>query len=359
MLNRKTLKIYFCGPIKCWDFKSYRECEYVVVLSKFFEIEFVSPKEADYFLVNETLNSRSDFFRNYRDDVISILISGEALCPDFNLYDYALGFDPLDYGDRYLRFDPAYRFSKYLSMKPALFDEDSEKMFCNYIYSNFLAHPVRDELFHTISEYKMVNSYGRHLNNMGNILSEMTSKSTWAQAKNDLESRYKFSISAENSFHLGYTSEKVFTAFAAGSVPIYWGNPQIGKDVNPNRLINVHDFDSLDELREFISFLDSDDLEYSNIVSQPWFTQNQLEKTIHYQHDLEKFLLNIFAKNKNEMFRKGLGTSSFTYVRISKLSFPIGRRLRVIQELSNYRLVPKRLLNKIRNFIARSSFGKK
>lgn len=40
-------------------------------------------------------------------DCIKILLIGENIVPDFNCFDYAIGFDYLNFGDRYLRF-PLY-----------------------------------------------------------------------------------------------------------------------------------------------------------------------------------------------------------------------------------------------------------
>lgn len=37
-------------------------------------------------------------------DCIKILFIGEDIVPDFNLYDYALGFQDIRFDDRYLRF---------------------------------------------------------------------------------------------------------------------------------------------------------------------------------------------------------------------------------------------------------------
>ena len=48
---------------------------------------------------------------NVSDDCVVFFVTGEDECPNFNLCDYALGFEHLEYGDRYLRF-PLYYFYK-------------------------------------------------------------------------------------------------------------------------------------------------------------------------------------------------------------------------------------------------------
>ena len=41
---------------------------------------------------------------------------------------------------------------------------------------------------------------------------------------------YKFSIAFENAWYPGYTSEKIVTSMLAGTIPIYWGNPDISRE---------------------------------------------------------------------------------------------------------------------------------
>lgn len=43
------------------------------------------------------------------------------------------------------------------------------------------------------------------------------------QFKNELLRKYKYNICPENTFALGYVTEKIFEAFANGCIPIYWG----------------------------------------------------------------------------------------------------------------------------------------
>ena len=76
----------------------------------------------------------------------------------------------------------------------------------------------RDELFEYLSQYKLVDSGGRHKNNIGGSIDD----------KFLFQQQYKFSIAYENSSTPGYTTEKIIQALAAGtSEPIYWGNPEI------------------------------------------------------------------------------------------------------------------------------------
>lgn len=52
---------------------------------------------------------------------------------------------------------------------------------------------------------------------------------------------YMFSVAIENESCLGYFSEKIQDCFATGTIPIYYGAPDIGKFFNPNGIITLTD----------------------------------------------------------------------------------------------------------------------
>lgn len=52
---------------------------------------------------------------------------------------------------------------------------------------------------------------------------------------------YRFSITIENDDHPGYYTEKITDCFATGTIPIYWGDPNIGKIFDLNGIIPIKD----------------------------------------------------------------------------------------------------------------------
>ena len=60
----------------------------------------------------------------------------------------------------------------------------------------------------------------------------------------------------ENMIKEGYVSEKIFDAFNAKVVPIYWGDPRITDRVPKNTFIDRRDFRSLRELLSFLQNMD-------------------------------------------------------------------------------------------------------
>lgn len=66
-------------------------------------------------------------------------------------------------------------------------------------------------------------------------------------------SHYKFSIAYENiKDEPGYVTEKMFHCFAAGTVPIYWGAPNIYEYVPSHCFIDRTTFSSNQELYEYL-----------------------------------------------------------------------------------------------------------
>jgi hypothetical protein len=93
-------------------------------------------------------------------------------------------------------------------------------------------------------------------------------------------SNYKFVIAIENSRIPGYITEKLLNPIIAGSIPIYLGDPEVGKRINLKRIINIADFDSFEDCIQYVLKVDSDPVLFREIQSQP---------VLPYEIDSEKF----------------------------------------------------------------------
>ena len=224
------------------------------------------------------------FCRLYPDARIKAICLQEALEPDFNIFDYAFGFSDAHEGDpRFCRLPgPLDMFGGFLdgSRRNSLTDpvaaasELSAKTgFCNFIYSNPAAHPMRDAIFGKLCEYRKVDSLGRHLNNVA------TPGTGWSGAHKAeglaLRRPYKFSIACENARMAGYVSEKIMVALQAHTVPVYWGDPHVAETVNPECFINAFDYPDLDALLQRVKEVDADDALWLKYAAAPWFTPEQ------------------------------------------------------------------------------------
>ena len=90
-------------------------------------------------------------------DGIRIFWTGEDVTPDFNLVDYAIGFDHISFGDRYLR-RPLYLGYKYdwerAKKKHLIVSESAHlRKFCNFVYSNGNAVRQREDFYHLFCIY--------------------------------------------------------------------------------------------------------------------------------------------------------------------------------------------------------------
>lgn len=101
------------------------------------------------------------------DRCIKIFHTGEDVVPDFNACDYGIGFEWMDYEDRYLRM-PNYYFWEREQLDrlehkhelPAGWSLSSDKPdFCSFVVSNPL-NPLREEMMTKLSDYKRINSGG-------------------------------------------------------------------------------------------------------------------------------------------------------------------------------------------------------
>ncbi|WP_318466391.1 glycosyltransferase family 10 domain-containing protein [Photobacterium leiognathi] len=77
------------------------------------------------------------------------------------------------------------------------------------------------------------------------------------ESKSETLKKYKFTICFENAQMIeGYITEKIFDCFFAGSVPIYWGAPNISTHIPKECYIDFRDFNNYSELYDFIKNID-------------------------------------------------------------------------------------------------------
>lgn len=80
-----------------------------------------------------------------------------------------------------------------------------------------------------------------------------------APSKSETISRYRFALCFENSMLKGWITEKIFDCFFAGTIPVYWGAPDILDWVPPECFIDMREFGDFDELRRFLHGLSPED----------------------------------------------------------------------------------------------------
>lgn len=221
-----------------------------------------------------------------------VFYTGESVLPRWSECDYALTFmrDGIGKPERHLRL-PYWVHEEYVrrtgrieqfSTKPQDILSRHQK-FCNFVYSNSEAKE-RAVFMEKLSRYRHVDSAGRFLNNTG----------VHVQDKVAYCSRYKFTIAFENYPSRGYLTEKLPDAFAAGSLPIYWGDPDVSQDFNPRRFVHARDFRDYEELVDHIRFLDENDEAYLSYFQEPLFLKNQ-KSVDDYKDELDLFFRKVLS----------------------------------------------------------------
>jgi len=172
---------------------------------------------------------------------IKVFIGCENLRPIMSECDWAFGVLHEEYvrHPRYMRFmrwgDDSHLIQREKNWAEVL---KSKTRFCAFLYTNRFSY--REAFFRALSQYKPVDAPGRSMNNMPGI-DPVPGQIDW-KVKVDFLRAYKFVIAFENGSRPGYNTEKLTHAIEADCVPIYWGDPEIGRSFNVNRFINAHDY---------------------------------------------------------------------------------------------------------------------
>lgn len=293
----KQIRIKFLGLGPNFNYKNFFLYQ---ILEKHFDV--VISETPDYLIYScHTLFDPGCESHLKYSDCVKIYYTNENLAPDFNLCDYGISFEYLEYGDRHFRYPLCYTMANHPSLKRPQNGNSykARSKFCSFVYSNAGADPIRERLYNAINAYKPVDGGGKlhHTLDIPHIEGH-----TWEQDRIDFEKQFKFSIACENSSHPGYSTEKIMISFAAGTIPIYWGDPLIKKIYNEKAFICAFDYPDFQSLVDRIREIDNDPALYNEIASQPVFAPGVDFSKIN--EDLESFLIYIFEQPKEKAFRR-------------------------------------------------------
>ena len=216
-----------------------------------------------------------------------IFYTGENIAPPLDYCDYSFSFDYLEDSrnyrlPHYLLYDGYYE----LALENKIDESLVKRKFCNFVVSNGDCHQ-RNNFFTKLSKYKKIDSGGRFANNIGYAVTD----------KRKFQSEYKFSIAFENNAyrpqHSGYSTEKIMEPMTVNSIPLYWGNPDIGREFNTESFINFYDFHSEDDMIDYIIELDKDDSRYLKMLNKPWFEEYNVPDNNKIEN-IKSFLYKIF-----------------------------------------------------------------
>lgn len=289
---KKKIKIKYVG---FWPGFDENDNYFTNLLRRFFEVEIT--EKPDYIFCS-VLGAP---YEECKYDGIRIHWNGENYVPDFNIHDYGISFNELIFGDRHLEY-PLYLINearylaneKHKNITNGILLE--KPYFCNFIYG--VSRDYRDQAFKTLNTYKKVMSPGTGNNNMPNHPIVKTLKDKLAFQK-----QCKFTIAFDSTQIPGFVTEKILHAFAAQTIPIYFGSPNIGKYFNKKAFIDVADYGcDLDRVLHRVIELDNDDEKYMNMLKQPTFIEQ--DYVLKKEKQMEEFLLHIFNQDLEKAFRR-------------------------------------------------------
>ena len=110
---------------------------------------------------------------------------------------------------------------------------------------SLIASPKKSTKGH-INRHAFAEKYKNHLDLYGGVLGSERfgyEKKPWGDKSKALND-YMFSVVIENDKYETYFTEKLTDCFATGTIPIYWGTPDIGNYFNTDGMVILNnDFD--------------------------------------------------------------------------------------------------------------------
>lgn len=131
--------------------------------------------------------------------------------------------------------------------------ENSKKKFCCSFIGKTYA--MRLHALETLSSISPVDVFGQSVRNIRKFPADDAKK-------------YKFCLCFENDIYPGYVTEKPFEAYLAGTIPLYFGY-DIESYLNPKALINLLDYQNLNEWTQYIKKVNSNFKLYKYHYEQP------------------------------------------------------------------------------------------
>ncbi len=226
-----------------------------------------------------------------------VFITGENVYPNYRECDFS--FTYLDIKDernlRMTNYGMSYNPDD-LIKEPDFADKllAEPRDFCAAVVSN--SNPIRTKrrivFFQRLNESMRVNFGGSLFNNIGGRLIH----------HDGFVAKHRFYLCFENHAWPGYTTEKIACAMRNKCIPIYWGNPDIESEFNPESFIHVRRFKTDIEAVKYIIATYQDEARLRTYLEQPYFIGNK-PNAVFDEDRLLKFLKkNLDSKIKRRPF---------------------------------------------------------
>lgn len=158
--------------IKFVDFEAPQDrvaqfCPVFPILQRHFDVVFAD--DPDYLFSG---GIGMEYASGRYDDAIRIAVIGENYVPDYNFFDYSIGSEFMDFGDRHLRYPLFSWYSQFRELPKRDLNRPTDEQllnrgFCSFVVSNTARDPFCFKFFERLNLYKPIASGGRCLNNVG------------------------------------------------------------------------------------------------------------------------------------------------------------------------------------------------
>ncbi len=266
-----------------------------------FDVEWVPEEdylEADFLLCGDFGHKHETF------PGVKIFITGENHAPNLNHYDYALTHSLVE-DDRRHRL-PFWHYvalfhEDYLGLcqhqpTPISADELAEQKrdFCTFICRNPVCRK-RNQFVKHLNAIRKVNCAGPFMNNVGFLLERQPG------VKIEYQRHHLFGMAYENEATAGYQTEKILDPLICQSIPIYWGNPLVDTEFNPDAFVHARNFSSERALIRHILELADDPVRMAAMMSAPRYRDPLALE--HAEQALRDFFAGIFERGPGAIRR--------------------------------------------------------
>lgn len=181
------------------------------------------------------------------DDKLVIFVTGENLCPSYDIHDFSISTRVRSFCGKNVRLpqwlcDISFDSNRII-LKPCKKENEyrlvgPRDFLVSAIYNN--STPEREELLYCLRREfgaENVHVYGSHRS--GEV------------DKFEILSRTVINVCLENSLGEGYVTEKLLHARAMGCKALYWGDSSYSEDFRTDGILNIRNVDNLEEVLEW------------------------------------------------------------------------------------------------------------
>ena len=197
------------------------------------------------------------------------------------------------------------------------YKHDIKTRFMAYAHRNCVPHRehIYNQLVDFVTEYKLgiIHALGHCHGNKTNTIHHIGNRNSRRNNFNTLLP-YKYILAMENKQKLFYLTEKIIYSLQARSIPIYYGDSKLIKEIfNDNIYIEITDLSNLTLVTNRILEIESNSTIYESILNTPIF-RNGVDTVLTY------FLNNNITDNPKHMRNKVRRAVHDSLVPISPIS---------------------------------------